>query len=422
MFTPEFLVNLSNIFDKELLMKKTSLNTSALSLKNLRAKPVRTVCLVLVVAILAFTLFGGSILTLNLRQGLDTMTKRFGADLMVVPAGASEEAQALLLRGGTSYFYFNANIAGKIAQMEGIACASPQFFLASLSTECCDAAIQLIAYDPATDFAVQPWIAEKYSGAVEDGQVVVGSRISLRSNGAIQLFNHEYPVAARLSSSASGFDTSIFMTMNTMRQLIDQAHEEKYNFLSDIYGDGVISAVLVKTDLSKTPSLVAYDIRKQNEGVDVLVSQGIFSTLAATLSGLVSYIHIFSAALWILAVMVLAAVFSGSIHERKKEFALLRILGATRKRLIAIVLGESSLAGLGGGIAGIVLASLVVFPFSTLISERLELPYLDAPLFKIIPLIAGSLFLSVLVGPLASLYSAFRISRAETYFTMREGE
>jgi putative ABC transport system permease protein len=153
-----------------------------------------------------------------------------------------------------------------------------------------------------------------------------------------------------------------------------------------------------------------------------LVSQGIFSTLALTLSGLVSYIHIFSAALWILAVIILAAVFSLSIHERKKEFALLRILGATRKKLVAVVLGESSLASLAGGAMGILLASLVVFPFSTLISERLELPYLDAPFFNILPLALGSLLLSILAGPLASLYAALRISSAETYFTMREGE
>jgi putative ABC transport system permease protein len=80
------------------------------------------------------------------------------------------------------------------------------------------------------------------------------------------------------------------------------------------------------------------------------------------------------------------------------------------------------IAGVSGGAAGIVLASLVVFPFSTLISERLELPYLDAPPSGIILLAAGSLLLSALVGPLASLYSALRIGRAETYFTMREGE
>ncbi|MDR2070859.1 MAG: ABC transporter permease, partial [Treponema sp.] len=160
-------------------MKKQNLGAGAVSLKNLKARPIRTACLVVVVSILAFTLFGGSLLALNLRQGLDTMTKRFGADLMVVPAGSSEKAQSILLRGDSGYFYFNAGIADKIAGTKGIACASPQFFLASLSTECCDAAVQLIAYDPATDFVVRPWIAEKRSSTVEDGQVVVGSRITL---------------------------------------------------------------------------------------------------------------------------------------------------------------------------------------------------------------------------------------------------
>jgi putative ABC transport system permease protein len=406
-------------------MKKRVLNTGLLSLENLKAKPVRTACLAVVAAILAFALFGGSILTLNLRQGLTAMTRRFGADLMVVPEGASEKAQSLLLRGAAGYFYFDAAIAGKIAQTEGIACASPQFFLTSLSESCCDAMVQLIAYDPETDFVIRPWMAGKYPGAVEDGQIVAGSRITIRPDGTIRLLGHNYPVAARLSKSASGLDVSIFMTMNTMRRLIGRARAEGYNFLADQEREmagGAVSAVLVKTDPSAPLARLAQTIDQENAGVDVVVSQRIFSGISETLAGLTAYIHLFSVVLWVLALVVLAAVFSGSIHERKKEFAVLRILGATRKKLAAMVLGESAIAGITGASAGIVLASLVIFPFSTLISERLELPYLDAPLVNIILLVLGSLFLSALAGPLASLYGALRISRAETYYTMREGE
>jgi putative ABC transport system permease protein len=393
-----------------------------LSFKNLRAKPVRTACLVVVVAILAFVLFGGSILTLSLRQGLAVMTKRFGADLMVVPKGASDQAQSLLLRGETGYFYFDADIVEKIEKTEGVVCASPQFFLTSLSTECCDDFVQLIAYDPQTDFVVQPWIAEKSGEKIADGQVVVGSRILERANGTIKLFNHEYPVAARLSGSASGFDTSIFMTMNTMRTLIDNAHAEKYGFIADSYGDEAISAVMVKTDPSKSPSALSWDIRRTNENVDVLIAEGIFGSIAKTLNGLVKYIHVFSFALWILAVIILAAVFSGTIHERKKEFAILRILGATQKKLVGLVLSESFIAAGLGAVTGISLACIAVFPFSVLIGQKLELPFLDAPLFNIAILVLTSLFLSSLAGPLSSLYSALRISKAETYFTLREGE
>jgi putative ABC transport system permease protein len=353
------------------------------------------------------------------------MTKRFGADLMVVPEGSSEKAQSLLLRGSAGYFYFDAETAGRVARTEGVACASPQFFLTSLAESCCDAMVQLIAYDPDTDFVVRPWMAEKYGSGVGSGQLVVGSRISVRTDGTIMLLGHNYPVAARLSQSASGLDTSVFMTMDTMRLLIGRARTEGYDFLATQEKEmlrGAVSVVLAKTDPATPSARLAQTIDRENAGVDVVVSQSIFAGISETLGGLTAYIHLVALILWILALIVLAAVFSGSVHERKKEFAVLRILGATRGKLASMVLAESAIAGLAGGAAGIVLASLVIFPFSTLISERLELPYLDAPPAHIALLVLGSLILSALAGPLASIHGALRISRAETYFTMREGE
>jgi len=404
-------------------MQNVNLNIGALSIKNLQAKPARTITLMVVVAVLAFTIFSGSIITMNLQQGLSTITKRFGADLLVVPEGSADEAQALLLRGGTEHFYFNSAIIDSISKTEGVVQLSSQVYLYSLAdSACCDSLMQLIAYDPATDFVVQPWIAEKYSDKVLDGQLVVGNHITLRVNGTVRLFGYEYPVAAQLSSSASGFDTSIFMTMNTMKDMISRAESMDIKFLPDNYSDGMISAILIKTDPVKDSSLIARNIEEQNEGVDVVVSQRIFSRIGSALSGFVKYIQGFSLALWLLTVVVLAAVFYGIIHERKKEFALLRIIGATRKRLVGIVLCESSLAGIAGGVSGLILASVIIFPFADLISVRLDLPYLDASYINIMPLAAISLLISAAAGPLASLYSALKISKAETYFTMREGE
>jgi putative ABC transport system permease protein len=151
------------MFTSNSSIEKRALTTARLSLENLKARPARTACLMAVTAILASALFGGAVLTLNLRQGLTAMTRRFGADLMVVPAGAAERARSILLQGAISYFYFDAAIAGKVSQTEGVTCATTQFFLTSLAESCCDAMIQLIAYDPATDFVITPWVAEKYN-------------------------------------------------------------------------------------------------------------------------------------------------------------------------------------------------------------------------------------------------------------------
>jgi putative ABC transport system permease protein len=371
---------------------------------------------------LAFTLFGGSILVFSLQNGLKSMSKRFGADLMVVPAGYAAKAEGVLLRGEPSFFYFDRELVQQIAATEGVTQASPQCFLTSLSTECCDVPVQLIAFDPATDFVIQPWIAETRGGSIADGEVVAGYDIIVRANKTIKLFNHEYPVAARLSKTAAGFDTSIFMTRHTMDLLKDRAHQEGYAFISDNEPEDSISAVLVQLDQEANPQSVARAIKRNNQDLDVLISQGILAALAGALQNFIVYINSFSVILWIVALFILTAVFSGSVHERKKEFAILRILGASRKKLIRIVLAESALAGLAGSLSGIAAAGLVVFPFSTYISVKLGLPSVRPGPGGILTLALLSLVLSFAAGPLAAVYAAFKISRAETYFTMREGE
>jgi putative ABC transport system permease protein len=115
-------------------------------------------------------------------------------------------------------------------------------------------------------------------------------------------------------------------------------------------------------------------------------------------------------------------MFSVTANERKKEFAVLRILGATRKKLAGILLNESLFASMAGGIIGVAAAAAVVFPFNVYIGDRLGLPYLQPQISVVLGILALSLFLSFLVGPLASAHSAIKISRAETYLTMREGE
>ena len=83
---------------------------------------------------------------------------------------------------------------------------------------------------------------------------------------------------------------------------------------------------------------------------------------------------------------------------------------------------ESLILSAMGGVAGTAAAGVLVLPFSAYIGERLQLPYLQPNTGVVLGILALSLLLSSAVGPLASIYAAVRISRAETYLTMREGE
>ncbi len=75
-----------------------------------------------------------------------------------------------------------------------------------------------------------------------------------------------------------------------------------------------------------------------------------------------------------------------------------------------------------GGIAGTAIASVLVFPFSAYIGIKLSLPYLRPGAGVISALLACGLILSFAAGPITALYSAIKISRAEIFVTIREGE
>ncbi len=403
-------------------MNHAPLSIVRISFYNLKRKLFRTTCLSAVVAILAFTLFGGSILTASLNNGLNSMKQRFGADLMVVPKGYEAQTEGILLKGEPKYFYFDKSVAEEVQRIEGVNRVTPQFFLTSLSAACCSTAVQLIGFHPDTDFVIQPWISKSYHGTIGDGQIIVGSDIVLENDHTLKFYDKPYPVAAQLEKTSTGLDTSVFMNMNTMEQLFQGAKKKGMYFLDDQKPSQSISTVLVRLDKNVDAEAVAKNIRTLIPNTEVVVPQKMISNIATNLDSLVIYIHTVSIAIWILAVIVLAVVFSVTINERKREFAVLRILGATRRKLVCILLVESIYISLTGSVVGILLASIGVFPFSTYIGDKIQLPYLQPDGTKIVSILVASVVLSVIIGPLTSIRAAFKISKAETYITMREGE
>ncbi len=403
-------------------MSQKSLSNRQLSVQNLRRRPFRTACLIMIAAVMAFTLFGGSILTNSLRNGMDSMKQRLGADLMVVPDGYEANMEGVLLRGEPSYFYFSHSVVQQFAQIEGVSQITSQFFLTSLSESCCSSQVQLIGFDPNTDFVIRPWIAKTYRSTIGDGYLIAGSDIILESDNTLMLFNHSYPVAAQLEKTATGLDSSVFMTMDTMKSLVAMAREAGMNFISAEYPDGAVSSVLIEVEKGQDVKIIAKQITSLIPQIDVIISKDMIAVTSNALDSLIVYIRAFSAILWVIASAVLVATFSITVNERKKEFAVLRMMGMTRVKLVGVVLTESLIVSMAGGVIGSAVASAVIFPFSTYIGDKLQLPYLGLKADAAFGILALSLLLSIAVGPLSSIYSALKISKAETYLTMREGE
>ena len=347
----------------------TRITLKRLPLENLKRKPFRTAALVIVVMMLTLAFFGGSLLSMNLRNGLRSMQERMGADLMVVPQDTGAKAEALLTNGGSNTFYFTNDIENLGSKADGISQVTAQTYISSLAAACCDEKVQIIGFNPATDFVITPWITSQFDGTLKDGEVVAGSNISVSGNNTIKLYGHEFPVAAQLGSTGTSLDNSVFVNMSTIPSIVSYSSSVGHTAIPAEYADKAVSAILIKVKDGYDAKQVSLNITKESglEGLGFVYPGGVTATTKTNLDALVGYVTLFVAVFWIMGLIVLLAVFASAMNERKKEFAAYRIMGATRGTLIALIVKESALIGLVGGVIGIAGASLAVFPFNTLI-------------------------------------------------------
>lgn len=394
----------------------------SLSVKNLIRKPGRTLALALLTAFLALAVFGGSVVVLSLRSGLNSLEARLGADIILVPSEAQSKVsfQNMFLQGTTGAFYMDASALDKALEVEGVEKAAPQTFLASLKADCCSIKIQVIGIDPEKDFTVQPWIARSLTRALGDMDVAVGCKVEAGMGEIIRIYEQRCKVVARLEATGTGLDTAVYCNMNTMQQLLKAAEEKGVSHKIES-GDDVISAVYIKVkdgyDIDKVNSALNSRVRKAT----AVRTRSMLTGVSDSLSGVSRTVTILIIAVWALAFIILLLAFVLIIRERAREFAVLRLLGASRGMLGRAVLLESALCGLLGGVTGVGLSALLLFPFAQLIESALQLPYLMPDIKNIVWLGLGTVLLSVLVAALSSVIAAYRLSRVDPGSALREG-
>jgi putative ABC transport system permease protein len=394
------------------------LTTPHLALNNLKQKPLRSIGLALVVGVFSFTMSGGALLSESIRNGIASMSRRLGADILVVPRGYDKKLQATLLCGEPSTFYIQGDILAKVSDIPEVTKVAPQLYLATLDASCCTLPVQIVAYDPATDFVIEPWVASTSNLTPGNGDVVVGNMVMGDIGSQISLLGKLFTIVGRLDRTGMGFDSTVFMTIADARRMVRQAK----NPLVEKMKPGAISSVAVAIAPGSDLCEVAETVRKRvsaDYDVDVAVTEDMISDIAKKLNEMSFFMHILTGFLGIAAACVLCLFFSLLLHERKREFGLLRIMGATRGKLAGIVLCESIMVSAIGGALGVIAALGLTMPFHRHITLSMEVPHLAIPISDVGYLAAMSLVLSVTVGPLASLYSALKIGTSDAYVTLQ---
>ena len=392
-------------------------------MKNIKSRPFRSIAMAFIVMILSFALFAGAFTVMSLQRGLTSYQTRLGADIVVVPISATSHGTVddIFLQGITGNYYISGSDCEKVYGTDGIQAVTRQFYLTSAKASCCSTRVQIIGFDPLTDFTILPWINENYSGTLGDGELVVGSNINVPSDREITFYGQKYYVAAQLAETGTGLDSAVYTNMNTIKQMAnDAANLLDTNPFQGVSINTAASAIFIKVADGYSISDVTDDINIHITKVKATAARSMISDIAGGLGGVSRVIGFLVGAIWVLAVIVLAVSFAMLSNERKKEFAVLRVMGASRKMTRMIMGTEAGIVSLTGALAGLIIGIAVVLPLSGAIQNMLGLPFLTPGTGMLAGLFAGVLAVSVVTAALVSLIYARRITNSETGLLLRE--
>ena len=390
--------------------------------RNIQSHAFYNVCLLSAIAILSVILFGSVVIGTSLANGTENMKGRLGADIMLVPRGAKEKAENMLLEGQRGAFYFESSIYDGVAGIEGITKITSQSFLKSLSADCCSSEVEIVFFDPETDFVVAPWIEQEYEKNLSGERVVVGHNID-STNGVIRLFGRDYQVVSQMAKTGTALDSSVYFAADVKGEILKTA-EEKGSFLTDAQKkSGTLSSIFINvSDGYDVGRVIEEAHRSAGDTFDVVYPKQLNESLGDSLAGITGVISVIAIALGILLAAIMLIINGILMNRRKQDVALLRILGKTKKELIRMLVSEMGLISLAGAVTGCLLGALVVLPFGTYIGISLNMPYLGPDFGATIAVVALIIVGAALIVFLTSIVFILRISGTDPYLALRREE
>ena len=392
------------------------------TIKDIQRHAFLNACLLATVVILSVMLFSVTVISVSLKKGMGNMRKRLGADIMLVPKGEREKAENMLLEGSRSNFYFEGEVYEKVQSIDGISDSTSQCFLKSLSADCCSSEVQIVFFDPESDFVVGPWIETEYKQKLSGDAVIVGSDI-VSEDGKIKLFGQEYAIASQMARTGTALDSSVYFSTDAKAELLRNA-EEKGSFLTEEQKKGdILSSIFINVDGSHTTEQVIDSAHKTIGDIfDVVYPKKLHESLSGSLGKITGVVNVISLSLGILLVAILLIINSIIMKGRKSEIALLRVLGHRKKDLIRKLLSEMGLISLAGALGGSLLGALIVIPFGRYIGKSLDMPYLGPGIASVLVQILLIVGIVILIVFLASVFFIIHTTNTEPYLALRKEE
>jgi putative ABC transport system permease protein len=395
----------------------------SLALQNLGRRKARTLLLLVAVAVCSGAVFTGAVLMRSIENSMAVGFTRLGADMLIIPAGTLTNITAALLTAEPTDLTMDDNLLPRLESLKGVRRAAPQLIFRT------DASgyggrgelVDVIAFDPARDITVQPWLDQHLDRPLREGDVIIGGRREERLGSELLLFGRPLTVYGKLGKTAvgtheRGFFIS-FATLGALREVMQQICGTKAPLEPHR-----LSGVLLELVPGATTQQVRFAALANFSGIKVVAGESMLTSVRQGLAALLNGVLGLMAVMFISTGLMVSVLFSAIITERRRELGLLKAIGARRAQIMGILLTEAALATAAGGVAGCVLGVLLMRLYEHSLVYYLE--GMGIPFVWLTPAAIGLIafvcvVLAALIGIAGALYPAWRAGREEPYDLIR---
>lgn len=389
----------------------------------IRMRRVQSVSTLLSVAISCAVLFALACSYMGVQAGLDKSAKRMGADLMAIPADAAVglDESSLLFTGVPANMYMSEDVVKRIAAIDGVEHVSAQFYGQTLNKSCCSSEqpSRLIGFDFDTDWAIKPWLNADIDG-LADGEIIAGANMAADFVGGGTVLGHAVKLAASIEPTGTDIDGSVLMSIQQVRDYVKQTPELSY--LWDEYGDPdtLVSCVLVDAEDGREDEVAAE--LSSLDGIAVVQGSAVVERMDTQLSSLFAIMAGAAALLVAATLFQLFARFFSLAWDRRSELSLYRALGASRREISKLIVGEAALLVGAGVVCGLVLGAALYALVPGLLASGGSFPYVAPSIVACIGVGAGVAVLFALLALLAVAWPLSRAGRIDPSSAMQTGD
>lgn len=384
-----------------------ALSLRRVPLMTIRAHPVRSIIIAVLALAQAACVFGGLILVGAMRAELTLAERRLGADLVVYPTACLNqvEKKRLLMLGTPVGCHQPRSALARMSSNEDIAAVSYQLYVSETLAD--GSTRWIVGFEPETDFALSPWIAEGEGTSLPRGSVLVGSAVPGADGQTLSVFGRERPIGAHLLTTGSELDDAVFVSMDTLTDVMADARAAGEDIDASLDPSTDYSAALVRASDSDAIESVTNWINLYVRKVSAVHAT---EALVGAASGIRAHRGVAIGVLgatWLVLLGALIIVQVSLMNERMQELAVWRSIGASRSIMSRVMLSESALLHVAGALVGVCLAALTV-PF---VGDGSLVEVLAAPATSL-PLAGLSLVAVTCVGVAGTRLALARVSRA----------